>query len=822
MSKKVLALFMAVLMLMTAAVPTVFAASFGVKEAEYKGHKYVLVNESMTWSQAKAYCESKGGYLATITSQGEQDVIKNLIKGAAKHFYWLGATDEAKEGVWTWITGEPFTYLGPTTTLDNYQGNENYMEIFTNIKGDKSKCGYWNDANNECYLADQPEFYNTKYTGLICEFGDSTMPINENSTSFNGHTYTALDLSLNWSDAVAFCKAQGGNLATITSEAEQIAVEETVKTGKKYQYWLGATDEVKENNWKWITGEPFTYWADCKKFDNAFGREHYLQMLTSNRWDKSYFGYWNDAPHNNIVSSEKDFYSHSTVGLVLELGTNEMPCEKSSKVPIIYIKGRTNIYNTKGKPLFNGTNSYITDVMSKRNDLLRDAVITNSWNRYCNTIVSDMEKKFEDFRLNEAGEVTNGSGIKWSWEYDKLPHVQGDMFTYLYEYDCRLDPCDTADDLHDYIEAIKEVTGSETVNIVSRCLGSNIATAYFAEYGWDDVETAVFYSSAALGYDYISDMFTGDICFKSDSLDQYCDQRLDEEDIPEAGLRNAVKSFVSFLNKSGLMVYGTSTANNIVNTIMSKTADKLLRATFGTCPGYWSMVNDSHYEAAKKLVFGDEADTTYKELVEKIDNYHYNVMNNTVDMLKQMDADGVKINVICKYGLQTPPIVRSSTKLSDNTIDVYSQSFYGATCANTGHTLTKQYLADAKKSGADRFISPDKMIDSSTALFPDRTWYIKNYVHDTFYDCFNDMLMDMCYSDTNMTVDSDERYPQYLVYDEALNNFYPFPVEEEPTVTPTPGTGTGTDTPSGTTSSNLLIRILQRLIYLIKYAFGIR
>jgi hypothetical protein len=46
--------------------------------------------------------------LATITSAEENDfVYKNF---AADHVCWLGATDEAEEGKWTWVTGEPFAF----------------------------------------------------------------------------------------------------------------------------------------------------------------------------------------------------------------------------------------------------------------------------------------------------------------------------------------------------------------------------------------------------------------------------------------------------------------------------------------------------------------------------------------------------------------------------------------------------------------------------------------------------------------------------------------------------------------------------------------
>ena len=58
----------------------------------------------------------------------------------------------------------------------------------------------------------------------------------------------------------------------------------------------------------------------------------------------------------------------------------------------------------------------------------------------------------------------------------------------------------------------------------------------------------------------------------------------------------------------------------IYNKVSGKIFQRLMVATYGTSPGYWAMVNDENYEDAKLAVFGDEIDTTYKVLVEKIDN----------------------------------------------------------------------------------------------------------------------------------------------------------------------------------------------------------
>jgi len=74
----------------------------------FEDHHYVLYTQPMTWKEAKRSCESVGGHLATITSQEEDDWIRKTFPQSWQ--FWLGATDEAKENEWQWVTGEDWQY----------------------------------------------------------------------------------------------------------------------------------------------------------------------------------------------------------------------------------------------------------------------------------------------------------------------------------------------------------------------------------------------------------------------------------------------------------------------------------------------------------------------------------------------------------------------------------------------------------------------------------------------------------------------------------------------------------------------------------------
>lgn len=91
------------------------------KAAQYNAHWYEKLEEETTWHLARKRCEELGGHLVCITSPEEDAFVRGLSKDES---VWIGASDEAKEGEWCWVSGEPFGYK-------NWHGNEpdNHMGV---------------------------------------------------------------------------------------------------------------------------------------------------------------------------------------------------------------------------------------------------------------------------------------------------------------------------------------------------------------------------------------------------------------------------------------------------------------------------------------------------------------------------------------------------------------------------------------------------------------------------------------------------------------------------------------------------------------------
>jgi hypothetical protein len=77
---------------------------------------YKVIEGKFNWYEAKADAEARGGHLATIASQQEYEIIKEI---AGVGVYYLGATDEEEEGVWKWVTDIPWGYTSWLTGEPN-------------------------------------------------------------------------------------------------------------------------------------------------------------------------------------------------------------------------------------------------------------------------------------------------------------------------------------------------------------------------------------------------------------------------------------------------------------------------------------------------------------------------------------------------------------------------------------------------------------------------------------------------------------------------------------------------------------------------------
>lgn len=336
---------------------------------------------------------------------------------------------------------------------------------------------------------------------------------------------------------------------------------------------------------------------------------------------------------------------------------------------------------------------------------------------------------------------------------------------YYFAYDFRISPFETAALLKTAVETVKELTGHDKVSFKASSMGGVIAMAYLSAYGTEDIDKIVFINCPILGTEVAGELFTKQLEINKDALIRYGEQALPALDNdPIAAILYAV---IEGLDISGIWDMLLLTADFFIDKLGEKVLNEAVIPIFTSMPGLWAFVSDLYFEQAKGAAINTE---TQAGLLSKINDYHYNVQNKASEILNNAKADGVCIYIIAGYDMQRTPLVPSYLNDSDGTVDTKYASV-GAVVAPIRETFADGYTQAVDFSGIN-YISPDNHIDASSCALPDNTWFIKNMLHCNNHDGHRELYRLMFESDTQLTVFSDARYPQFLQNDKDNNTFY--------------------------------------------------
>ncbi|MDD6147020.1 MAG: hypothetical protein PUB43_08280 [Oscillospiraceae bacterium] len=461
-----------------------------------------------------------------------------------------------------------------------------------------------------------------------------------------------------------------------------------------------------------------------------------------------------------------------------------------SQIPIINIYGDGEpIYNAEGEKIFHFSQmvsmlvDHIKNNMSKE-DLetlgraIAQGLVLDQWDPCYEALEVEVGKLFAEVRLDENGEKHDGSDvskerraqIEKALQTDaKEAHGYYPLCQYEFWYDWRLDPMETADEFNAYVKGVKAITGAEKVAIYSKCLGTSVVTAYIAKYGLDDIHGISIDTSVSNGAEILSEPVSGKFIVDANAVNRFL---MDMDSLEMASIDAFITETIDLAIKTGAV-------EATIHAVEDKYYDKLLRgmtsalalSTFYTWPNYWSCVVSEDYEQAKNLVFGAEDSEKRREyagLIEKIDRYDVQVRQHTEEIMKSIGEQGVNIVILSKYGSQLVPICQSCDEVSDQFVTV-KRSSYGATTGTIYEPLSADYIAKAKAAGKEKYISPDKLIDASTCLYPDSTWFLKGVSHSA-YTIFQDTLLYIGATAPRQVTVDDFNCSQYVVFDKTKSN----------------------------------------------------
>ena len=313
-----------------------------------------------------------------------------------------------------------------------------------------------------------------------------------------------------------------------------------------------------------------------------------------------------------------------------------------------------------------------------------------------------------------------------------------------FTFDWRKSQVDYAAALDKYIQEVKEITGSDKVDIYGLSHGGQYGTTYLYLYGdKGDVRRAMFGNPATLGTSLCGSLFTG----------EYVDAPLDE-----------IIAFIEHgfeYEKDWEWIFQLLSDDRIVDVANGVLTYPDLWKGIISIPSLWDFVPYNYFEEAINYTGLNLIDN--KKLYVDTVAYHTMISNgedSLAEELKNLTAEGTKIGYVVGNGYTSP----NGKYNSDILIDTYLSS--GSDCALVNETFASDYVqANTVCDNPNHYhISPDFDIDASTGFLPDSTWYVRNQGHGMImHDEYSKNLVhDFLWGDID-TVYSSKEYPQFNI-----------------------------------------------------------
>jgi len=308
---------------------------------------------------------------------------------------------------------------------------------------------------------------------------------------------------------------------------------------------------------------------------------------------------------------------------------------------------------------------------------------------------------------------------------------------YIFAGDWRRGHVDGTAALHAFIQEVKADAGSDKVNLLGVSYGGQLAAAYLALYGGEDIERIVMHAPAIHGSQLAADIMEDEgFTFDPVLLLEFAAVYLERE--------------LSLNQRFG----GASMeqASDIVLRVM-RTYLKPIFLKFGS---YWDVVPPEQYERMK-TAYLDPVENA--EIIRRSDIIHCQVMPSIGETLREWQAKGVKIALICGAGSS---LVGGNPVNSDRIIDTASTT--GAFVATDGSLMGRP--ASALPVCADpghHHLSPGGTIDASCCYLPDQTWFFFGQYHGqgAWDPWASGIWTRWLYTDELRDVYSDPEYPQF-------------------------------------------------------------
>lgn len=325
---------------------------------------------------------------------------------------------------------------------------------------------------------------------------------------------------------------------------------------------------------------------------------------------------------------------------------------------------------------------------------------------------------------------------------------------YFFSYLSTGNIMELAQELYELIQTAKRESGLDKVNLAPISQGGTICNALVQLYldkGLDiseDVNRICYVIPAADGSNLLGDIYRDGFLSDADALYGYI--------FPS--LLGEANEYLAYLINILLRIFPEEDVKNILNTAVHYMIEEYLE--YSTC--LWALIPSTHYEACREMYLMDEEDAVIRAQAD----WYYNAQKNARKNVLDMEAKGVECFDIVNYNVPLYKICTSWNKVNaDGIIHMDSESF-GATSVNVDTALPEDYeQANTYCSDPEHHnhIDEARLVDASTGVLCDRTFYFKGQNHET--TARNDVIMRLAVriltDESFDSVYSDPAYPQF-------------------------------------------------------------
>ncbi len=349
--------------------------------------------------------------------------------------------------------------------------------------------------------------------------------------------------------------------------------------------------------------------------------------------------------------------------------------------------------------------------------------------------------------------------------YNNIPlqdyaKMAGEDHLYYFAYNSFGNNYDIVAELYDYIQMVKADTGHDKVNIVPISMGGSLANALLEYYPqvMDDLEKVVYIVPALDGSTIVGDLYTKNFAFfDTDFLyNGFLETLMDEEDARM------------------IEVIARILPDEVLESVLRNVADCLVEDVAANVTMLWGLCPKAYYPEASEALLGGKP-----EIKRQTDMY-YQAQLDSYENIQTLVDKGVEVFNIVDYDV---PLYLIGNSWNDDNADGVihlSSTAMGVHSALAGETLGEDYVqANTSENCADpthNHISPDNVVDASTGLLPDHTFYFDAQSHEQ--TARNDAIISLATvllaTDDVKDVYSTPDYPQFNAKRDprALKNTY--------------------------------------------------